>query len=346
MQHDSQINRTMKKTYLLLLVPAVLCSLTSVTFSADPAPEKIVIGTWNIEWFYDHDQSDNKTDLAKKLSAPSEQDWQWRVSEAAKVIAEINPTVMALQEIENEKVVQDLARELKQEHGQQYHVAFIQGRDTYTEQDVALLYKNGLTHKERRQQSDEMYESKHYYNLSKHLFATFQWSHQGETHEITLCNVHLRAGTRGEEPRLRQCRLINYWIKPHVKNKENVIVLGDINTLCECHNYTPDQDLAALCGKSKDRQTGDLIDLHLQLKPKHRATHMAGMQFDHILISPELLKDSTKQADLSFESIDRFQNLVIRGKQDEDHYNIYYEIDESERDISDHYPVVATFKIQ
>ena len=34
---------------------------------------------------------------------------------------------------------------------------------------------------------------------------------------------------------------------------------------------------------------------------------------------------------------------MIRGKQDEDHYNIYYEIDESEQDISDHYPVVATF---
>ena len=79
----------MKKSYLLLLVPAVLCSLTSVTFSADPAPEKIVIGTWNIEWFYDHDQSDNKTDLAKKLSAPSEQDWQWRVSSLPKSLRKL-----------------------------------------------------------------------------------------------------------------------------------------------------------------------------------------------------------------------------------------------------------------
>ena len=143
------------------------------------------------------------------MSAPSAKDWNWRVTEAAKVIAAIHPTVLALQEIENEKVVQDLANELREVHKQDYQIAFIQGRDTYTEQDVALIYKSGLVHKERRNQTDAMYESKHYYNLSKHLFATFQWTHAGETHEITLCNVHLRAGTRGEEPRLRQCRLIH-----------------------------------------------------------------------------------------------------------------------------------------
>lgn len=336
----------MKRPRLLVTCSILLLYLNGLCIAADPAPENIVIGTWNIEWFYDHDQSDNKTDLAKKLSAPSEADWQWRVTEAAKVIAAIDPTVMALQEIENEKVVQDLADELRSTHDQQYQVAFIQGRDTYTEQDVAILYKSGLTHIERKQQSDEMYESKNYYNLSKHLFATFEWSHGGETHKLTLCNVHLRAGTRGEQPRLRQCRLINYWVKPMVEKKENVIVLGDINTLCQCHDYTLEQDLAVLCGKLKKGQSGELIDLHLQLKPDQRSTHMGGPQFDHILVSPELFKDSSHKSDLSFQSIERRKDLVLRGKQDEDHYNRYYDIEQSERDISDHYPVIATFKVK
>ena len=326
-----------------LLLFAPFC--TSIS-AADAAPERLVIGTWNIEWFFDHDQSDNKSELAKKLSAPSEKDWRWRVTETAKVVAAINPTVLALQEIENEKVVQDLASELREVHKQDYKVAFIQGRDTYTEQDVALIYKSGLVHQERRNQTDAMYESKHYYNLSKHLFATFQWTHAGNTHEITLCNVHLRAGTRGEEPRLRQCRLINYWIQPHIKKSENVIVLGDINTLCECHDYEPTQDLAVLRGKKVDNQTGDLIDLHLKLKESERATHMIGTQFDHILVSPQLMNDSRTQSDLSFHSIERRKDLVLRGKQDEDHYNIFYQIEESERDISDHYPVIAAFKIK
>ncbi|MBA63885.1 MAG: hypothetical protein CMJ76_16140 [Planctomycetaceae bacterium] len=337
----------MKNHFAAMTVIFLLLALFSPSASAaDPAPENIVIGTWNIEWFFDHDQSDNESALAKKLSAPTQKDWDWRVTETAKVIAAINPTVLALQEIENEKVVQELTKQLRDGHDQNYKVAFIQGRDTYTEQDVALIYKSGLIHKERRNQTDEMYESKHYYNLSKHLFATFQWTHQGNTHEITLCNVHLRAGTRGEEPRLRQCRLINYWIQPHIKKQENIIVLGDINTLCECHEYALDQDLAVLCGKKGSDQVGDLIDLHTKLKESERATHMIGTQFDHILVSPELLKDSREQSDLSFHSIERRKDLVLRGKQDEDHYNIFYQIEESERDISDHYPVIATFKIK
>lgn len=73
---------------------------------------------------------------------------------------------------------------------------------------------------------------------------------------------------------------------------------------------------------------------------------MIGTEFDHILISPELLHDSDNQSDLSFRSIERRKDLVLRGKQDKDHYNIFYEIEENERDISDHYPVIATFEIK
>ena len=87
-------------TAILLLLVSFCTSISA----ADAAPERIVIGTWNIEWFFDHDQSDNNSELAKKLSAPSAKDWNWRVTETAKVIAAIHPTVLALQEIENEKV--------------------------------------------------------------------------------------------------------------------------------------------------------------------------------------------------------------------------------------------------
>ncbi len=337
----------MKKPLPLTITLLVMLGICQIrVLAADPAPERIVIGTWNLEWFFDHDQSDNKSPLAKKLSAPSKADWNWRIRETAKVIAAVNPTIMALQEVENEKVVLDLTEQLRIAHDLEYQVAFIEGRDTYTEQDVALIYQSGLVHKQRLHQTDEMFNSKRYYNLSKHLFATFRWTQDGKTHEITLCNVHLRAGTRGEEPRLRQCRLINYWIQPHLQKNANVIVLGDINTLCQCHDYTLRQDLAVLCGKKTDDQPGDLIDLHTRLKPSERSTHLGGKQFDHILVSPELLLDSPQRPDLAFQNIVRRKDLVLRGEQDKDHYNIFYEIQESERDVSDHYPVVATFEIK
>jgi hypothetical protein len=41
------------------------------------------------------------------------------------------------------------------------------------------------------------------------------------------------------------------------------------------------------------------------------------------------------------------KDLCIRGKgADEDHWNKYYEIPQSERDVSDHYPIVAEFEVR
>ncbi len=37
----------------------------------DPAPSQLVVMTWNVEWMFDHDQSDNKSDLSKQQSSPS-----------------------------------------------------------------------------------------------------------------------------------------------------------------------------------------------------------------------------------------------------------------------------------
>ena len=165
------------RTSIQIVLTLAICTATNffciVGSAADQAPAEIKIATWNLEWFFDHDQSDNKSPLAKKLSAPTAADWHWKRDEAARVIAEIKPTILALQEIENEKVVQELAKVLKIKHGLEYQVAFIKGRDTYTEQDVAFMYTSGFEKCERREQTKAMYDSKQYYNLSKHLLLLF-----------------------------------------------------------------------------------------------------------------------------------------------------------------------------
>jgi len=73
---------------------------------------------------------------------------------------------------------------------------------------------------------------------------------------------------------------------------------------------------------------------------------MIGKQFDHVLISPALLKDNAHESDLIFRHIESHKDLVINGKQDTDHFDGYYSIPSSGRDVSDHYPVVATFQIK
>ena len=334
------------RTILSLAYLSIFCAPGLWSYAADPAPDEIVIATWNLEWFFDHDQSDNKSPLARELSAPTAADWHWKRDAVAQVIARMKPTILALQEIENEKVVQELAAVLAKKHNLQYQVAYLTGRDTYTEQDVAFLYTSGFQKCERREQSQEMYASKQYYNLSKHLFATFRWSTGSGEQTLTLCNVHLRAGQRGAEPRLKQCRLLRHWTAPLIARGENVIILGDINTSCICDQVKPKDDLATLCGVPLRRTKDNLYDLHLELSPDQRATHMIGKQFDHVLISPALLIDTANEPDLIFNRIESLKRLVVNGKQDTDHFSGFYSIPSSERDVSDHYPVVATFQIK
>ena len=131
-----------------------------------------------------------------------------------------------------------------------------------------------------------------------------------------------------------------------IANDENVIVIGDINTPCVCDNVSVGDDLALLCGTTGLPSNSSLFDLHLKLPPSQRTTHMAGKQFDHLLVSPALLVDTDSEQDLIFSSIKSAKQLVINGKPDTDHYNGFYSIPSHERDVSDHYPVIATFKIQ
>ncbi len=177
---------------------------------ADPPPEKLVVATWNVEWLYDNYAGDNWADLAKQQSAPSREAWDWKLAGVAKVIAEIKPTILALQEIENQRVLFYLTRRLKQEHGLDYTVAYIEGGDFFTEQDVAVLALSGLTGYSVKRQTREMFESKQYYNVNKHILCEFEWGSGADRERLLLCNVHFRAQSTpsATELRKKQGRLV------------------------------------------------------------------------------------------------------------------------------------------
>lgn len=328
-------------SYFLSLL---LCWPLIPAASADELPIEVTVATWNLEWFFDHEPADNLTPLSRAQSAPSEEEWHWKRDRVAEVIAELKPTILALQEVENRRVLRELTAQLKSQHQLQYRIAFVEGWDTYTEQDVAILYQSGLVQYSRHEQSRDMYESKKFYNVSKHLVGHFRWQVGDQTEELTLINVHFRAGQRGEPYRQRQAKLIRHWITPHLQRGSNVIVLGDLNSDENCQHPDTDCEVGLLCGRS---QAGalPLTDLHQHLPAASQATHMIGKQFDRILVSPSLQKDDNKKRDLIFDSIRSAKDLVVRGdKADTEHRDIYYKIPQPERDISDHYPLIARFK--
>ena len=324
-----------------------LVGLVSIMIGFDARGDEVVsVATWNLEWFFDADPSDNQSDIARQRSSPSPKEWRWKLDRVASVIARLKPTILGLQEVEDRDALRELTNELKNRHKLNYRIAFIEGWDMYTQQDVAFIYRGGLVEYSRKEQTQEMFQSKNYYNVHKHLFARFEWGTGKHREQLLIANVHLRASAEKHDIREKQCRLIRAWIEDEIKAGINVIVLGDLNTEELCGKIHPASDLAILLGSDTKSADDDLIDTHLQLKADYRDTHLGGRQFDRILISRSLVDDQRKKKDLSFSQIGNFKELVIVGERDFNHFDDYCKIPQDQRDISDHFPIMIEFQIK
>ena len=314
----------------------------------DPLPKAIKVATWNVEWFFDHYQGDNSSDLSKELSAPSKQDWEWKVDVIAQSIAEMKPTILGLQEIENRRVLEDLTRVLKEKHGLSYRVAYVEGFDKATEQDVGILFRDGLVEFSRLEQSGPMYRSQQYYSLSKHLVARFRWGDGDDTEELIVVVVHLRARAEESALRVKQCKLIRHWLKDLQRLTPNIIVMGDLNTEELAGHLQPDSELSLLLKGPSDSEEDDLVDLLETAPADKQKTHLLlDKQFDRILASVSLMQDWPQRSDLVFKSLNVLTEVNIRGQgvdENQSHWDGYWKIDAAERDISDHHPVVAEFE--
>lgn len=315
------------------------------TWPADRAPQELKIATWNLEWFFDDFKGNNRSDVAKEQSAPSREEWEWRVGNFAAAIAKFEPTILAVQEIEDRGVMQNLTKVLKEKFNQSYRVAFIEGFDSGTEQDVALIFKSGLVEIARREQNNAMFESKEFYNLSKHLIARFEWQHGDRVIPLTILNLHLRATADAAELRQKQARLAHAWMRKGIASGENVLILGDLNVEEAVGEIKPDGDgMHLLLGRGTSSTNDDLVDLLERAPAEKRRTHLIlDKQFDRILASATMVEGT---GGYKFRGIEVLSQWNIRGEgADADHWDTRYTKDHSERDLSDHHPVMVTFEL-
>jgi endonuclease/exonuclease/phosphatase family metal-dependent hydrolase len=329
--------------------PLVLaCLLLSATpLVADEKPQKLTICTWNLEWFFDEHTGDNYAELPKKQAAPSRGDWDWKLSAVAETIGRIKPTIIALQEVENRRVLFYLTQKLRRDHGLNYRIAFIEGEDFFTEQDVAILSLSGLVEFRRRERSRAEFENRQFQSLTKHLIADFEWGESEMAVKLTLLNLHVRATPEAAELRQKQARLARHWLNPQIERGENVIILGDLNSEELAPDTTAGGEIGLFRGLDTAAASDDLFDTLLRLEEPMAATHLNGRQYDRILLSPPLTGDGPASRGLSFRSIALRRDLVVRGKeQDKDHFDAFWQIPQAERDISDHYPLVAEFEFR
>lgn len=307
-------------------------------------PKAITVATWNLEWFFDNVTNDNADGLPTDLSAPSKAEWEWKLGKVANVIGELHPTIIALQEVEDREAVFELCKKIQQTHNLRYRYAFVGGYEFATEQDVAILYLDRcIVEYGRKEQTGDMYDTKEFYNLGKHMFARFQWGEGESRQELLIFNVHLRASAEREDIRKRQCGLVRHWIEDAIANGENVMVLGDFNTEHGAGNAPGDSDVAVMMGEATPDRDDDLVDLNTQLPVAGRDTHITGKQFDRIFVSDSVIDNEKRTKDLVFSRIICRKDLVVVGEKDRNRFDGIYKIPQHERDVSDHYPVIAEF---
>lgn len=305
--------------------------------------------TWNLEWFYDNDIKDNQSETSKLSSAPTRKDWEWRLKATADAIARMKPTILCLQEIENKKVLDELAKTIKDNHDLDYEVCFAQGRDSFTEQDVGVLVRRGLRPNYHRAPEPRNWNSREMKPPTKQIMVEIPWGEGATLRKLSFINVHLMAGedVGKEMDRCDQARFIKRWIVEEHRHGHFVILMGDMNT-AEVRGQVKERAIDVLTGKdTPDDKEDDLEDITNIMPPIDRITFGSrGSMLDHILISPKLKSGPG----ISFESISNRRDVSIRGVGPDHRLKLrdrrFWKIDEDERDLSDHYPLQARFKMK
>lgn len=337
---------------LLTTVPASGQENAAIEVVKRGPNDDFVIATWNLEWFFDEFQADNFSDLPKQQSAPTRAAWEWKRDAVADAIAKMQPDVIAVQEIEGQRVMFYLTLALVKRSKLKYTDAFVEGTDFHTEQDVAYLFRDSvdMTRVARYRQSSEMFKSVEFRNVSKHTEAIFEVPVGDSIEKVTVMNVHFLARAEQAELRTRQARLIHAWLADRIAAGENIIVLGDTNSEATDYPAVEGTDIGALSGIETPSKDDDLVDLGQFLPEDQRRTHMLeGKHFDRILVSRSLVEDDPSRPDLVFKAIERKDDLSVRGNgidPQTEHWEHYWAMDEAERDISDHWPLLARFSVK
>ena len=319
----------MRSLHNLLVVLVILIS-TSGSGKVSAQKVELRVATWNLEWFNDHDVSDDSSRIGRDFAAPSRQDYDERLEAFAEAIHNLRPTILAVQEVENERVVQDLTDRLQQLYDLDYAVGFVRGHDSYTGQDVALLIEGDVPFEVNRFNFSEFRSDDDFKDLSKHLWVEITVA--GE--KITLVNVHL---VTNRDDRKRQARTLRAWTS-EIASSDKLILLGDFNVGQRFNQTSPEGTMGIIRGFGTSATDDDLFDAHQWLG--ERATHVSGRELDRILVSPALLDE----AGLKLSAIDVHPDLSIRGDEDEGR-QVNYLLPADEQDLSDHYPLIATFEI-
>ncbi len=294
---------------------AIFCVMLSL-LSLARADVEIDIFLLNAEFFFDSEEPHGEV-VGKSVPAPTAEQYEAKAKTVAELIDTHKANIVGLVEVENRAVLEKVKSYLADPDD--WQIAFDEGRDTYTGQDVAILTKFRIVPGSVTNFPDErevyfVDGQERDVNPSKILGVELKVDNQ--PFYILITHLISRRNPR-DAKRLAQATVVRRQAVKGLMEDKNVIVMGDMND-------TPGTPVINRL-RGFDDIWGDFLQTANEVEMDDRYTYIYEDQknlLDHILISPSLR--------------DEFHN-VGAGKQCE-----IIDVDE----LSDHRAILARLRIE
>ena len=255
----------------------MLCSLGSAIGDIE-----IDIFLLNTEFFFDYEEPHGEV-VGKSVPVPTAEQYEAKAKTIAELIDTHRANIVGLVEVENRAVLEKVKSYLA--NPDDWHIAFDEGRDTYTGQDVALLTKfrivrGSVTNFPEEREIYFVDNQEHDVNPSKILGVELKIDNQ--PFYVLITHLISRRNPR-DAKRLAQATVVRRQAVKGLMADKNVIVMGDMND-------TPTTPVINRL-RGFDDIWGDFLQTANAVEAKERYTYVHEGQknlLDHILISPSL----------------------------------------------------------
>jgi|GEM_PF-1326769 len=283
-----------------------------------PIPERrvgddaIAVGTFNLQWA--HDPLGDTTKLAGEYRAQTDEDWDWKVDNVAKLLVEERLDIIALEELGGQGELTDIALKIEELGGPDYDWAFVESKDRLAGHHVAVLSRYPIVEQRRFE-----------IHMRRHLAADIELPN-GDT--ITVVAMHAAGGKykNNEAARAKNAKALKRRLTA-LQAEHPVIVLGTTNSphLPDTRGYKTSA-AGLLAGTTTRKQTDDCADSASFYSAQSTTVH--GDTADRIFVCGLELVDVDSSG----------QSTIVRDETDPDDA-VWSQIpieDAPYRDVSDH----------
>ena len=276
---------------------------SAFVFAPEPPPSFIYddglrVATLNTEFMFDGYGDEGQASFPHQGDPEAARAHRDRIAD---ILRMLDADVVMLQEVENEQVLEMLLRESLASSG--YRIYFVEGNDTFTGQDVALLSRVPVEKIGRTDERAPVGASTDTYGVSKNMYARLAI---GDT-PTTIIGLHFLA--RPDDPtrkdrREAQAEVIRRLVVEEMNAGRAVIVLGDFNDFDEetldLGGNQPITDVLARIKRADNGAEDDLHNVMADVPQVERFTSFYDRDdddavddgelsaIDHILLSPQL----------------------------------------------------------